>query len=767
MARHWWHKLVNPMIKGPAPTRGRGGRRPAANRPPGLERLEDRTLLATAGALDTTFGEAGKALTAFPGFAITQAYALAVQPDGKIVVAGFASVSSGGEDFAVARYLEDGRLDAAFDGDGMLTTDFGANDRARAVALQADGKIVVAGWSSAGDDFAVARYLPDGQLDPSFDGDGRLTTDFGAVDAAYALMLQADGQIVVAGNSGNFINSNFALARYLADGRLDAAFDGDGRLTTDFGAAESAHALALQPDGKIVAAGEIRSGAFASSFALARYLADGQLDAAFDGDGRLTTTFGSSDSAYALALQPDGKIVVAGSVSTLSNPDFALARYLADGQLDAGFDGDGKLTTDFGGAESAHALALQPDGKIVAAGTTFSDFALARYLADGQLDAGFDGDGKLTTDFGGADSAYALAPLAGDRLVAVGSSGSDKFALARYHTNQGGSMQFDAATYAASEAAGSVTITVTRTSGSEGIVRVRYATAAGTAQAGQDYTAATGLLTFANGETSKTFTVAITDDNLLKVGRAFKIRLSDPAGGAGLGALAEASITIRDNDIPEVPDGPRPANLGQVALAFAKSFEQYTNLVLRAYERFVKRSPDEAGLRGWTDLMLAGTVTEERLEAGFLGSPEYITQNGGRGRGWVEGMYRDLLGRGPAESEVQAWLERLAAGAGEAEVAYGFAASVEREGQRVQANYRNFLGRDGTPLEVAAHVELFVRGIATNQDIIATFVGAPEYYASAERGRGNRAVWLVYAYEQVLFRGPSLAEVNAWLTILQ
>jgi uncharacterized delta-60 repeat protein len=209
-------------------------------------------------------------------------------------------------------------------------------------------------------------------LDPAFSSDGLVTTNFSGYhgDSAYALALQPDGKLVAAGDTFSGIYSTFALARYNPDGSLDATFSGDGKLTTGFaGTHAAAYALVMQPDGKLVAAGQ--SG---GNFALARYNPDGSLDATFDGDGKVVTSLGGYGSALALILQSDGKLVAAG----YSSNNFALARYNLDGSLDTSFDGDGKLTTDFfGGTDEASALALQPDGKLVAAGRAGSGFALA------------------------------------------------------------------------------------------------------------------------------------------------------------------------------------------------------------------------------------------------------------------------------------------------------------------------------------------------------------------------------------------------------
>jgi uncharacterized delta-60 repeat protein len=380
--------------------------------------------LAAAGDLDTSFGSGGKVTTDFAGGNDT-AFAMAIQADGKIVAAG----STNGDLFALARYRPDGSPDPAFGG-GKVTTDFGGSDQVLAVAIQADGKIVATGLTDASgnNDFALARYTSDGTLDPTFSGDGKLTTDFrGGNDIAYGVAIQQDGKVVAAGTA----SGEFALARYNPDGSLDSSFGTGGKVTTRFTGDDAAHAVVIQSNGKIVVVGNGDQG----GFELARYTQHGRLDPSFGTRGKVTTDFGGNAPALAVAIQADGKIVTAGHIETSVIRDFALARYNPDGSLDPTFSGDGKLTTDFGGSDQVLAVAIQADGKIVAAGLTDAsgnnDFALARYTSDGTLDPTFSGDGKLTTDFGGNDIAYGVAIQRDGKIVAAGTTGAD-FALARY-----------------------------------------------------------------------------------------------------------------------------------------------------------------------------------------------------------------------------------------------------------------------------------------------------------------------------------------------
>ncbi|GJQ59120.1 MAG: hypothetical protein D8M57_04865 [Candidatus Scalindua sp. AMX11] len=378
-----------------------------------------RPVVAAPGDLDPSFGAGGTVTTAFLGSDIAQA--LVVQADGKLVAAG----KGRGRGFLLTRYTPDGSLDPSFGTGGRVTTDFeptGFNDFniAYALVVQADGKLVAAGGGER--EFALVRYTPDGSLDLSFGTGGKVTTDFGGLlTQAYALVVQADGKLVAAGGGHG---AKFNLARYTPDGSLDPSFGTGGKVTTDFNDVDIATALAVQADGKLVAAG--LTGA---KFALARYTPDGSLDPSFGTGGKVTTDFGSLDEASALVVQADSKLVAAGRTGA----KFALARYTPDGSLDPSFGTGGRVTTDFGTSlDQSNALVVQADGKLVAAGRTDANFALARYFLDGSLDPSFGTGGKVTTDFGGGpQEARALVVQADGKLVAAGFVGG-RFALARY-----------------------------------------------------------------------------------------------------------------------------------------------------------------------------------------------------------------------------------------------------------------------------------------------------------------------------------------------
>jgi uncharacterized delta-60 repeat protein len=347
----------------------------------------------------------------------------------------------------VVMHAADGDRDLSFGAGGIVTTDFSVTfDSGNAIAVQADGKIVAAGTSFTGlGDFAVARYNPDGSLDTTFGTGGQITVDLngGSADMARALAIHTDGRIVVAGETTGALppfDKNFAVARFNGNGSLDTTFDGDGIAITDFGATvlEGATSVAVQSDGRIVAAGGAFNAITQIDFAVARYNTDGSLDTTFDGDGRVTTQISllNFDIAASVAIQADGRIVALG----FAGFDFALVRYNSDGSLDTTFGGTGIVTTDFGGSDGGTGLAIQPDGKLVAIGRASGgvDFALARYHSDGSLDASFGSGGRVTTDFPDAKAVASGVALQVDgKIVAIGrynAGEGDDFAVARYDT---------------------------------------------------------------------------------------------------------------------------------------------------------------------------------------------------------------------------------------------------------------------------------------------------------------------------------------------
>jgi uncharacterized delta-60 repeat protein len=405
-------------------------------------------LIGTAGELSATkkltvtvYGPPGSLDTSFDGGVVTvpmsgsddYGYAMAVQEDGKIVVAGRNYDNLG--DFAVLRLERDGRVDTTFGEGGKVSVEIGEGaDVGRAVAIQEDGKIVVAG-SADGDgtsvDFGLIRLLPDGSLDEDFGEGGKVTTPFSDdADTAYAMLIQEDGKIIVAGDAQGGTSEtglDFALARYNEDGSLDEDFGEAGKVTTsiaDSSARDSIYALAFQEvDGeqRILAVGG------EGDFALARYNEDGSLDANFGESGKLSGLNGSTiGAAQAVAIDADNRVVVAGHDMN----DFALVRLTTDGDPDASFGEEGRVLTQLSedNWDRAQGLAIEADGKLLAGGWVYEgggsagNFALVRYDEDGELDSGFGDEGIVITEVVGAmkrDEATAVILQSDERIPKV------------------------------------------------------------------------------------------------------------------------------------------------------------------------------------------------------------------------------------------------------------------------------------------------------------------------------------------------------------
>jgi len=363
------------------------------------------------GTLDTTFDGDGIVRTQI--FTVqdlgSRIKALAIQPDGKIIAAGSATrgaFSPPGTpiftEVALVRYNPDGSLDTSFDTDGKATTLYNNNSvNSEAVALQPDGKIVVASWSGATNDSIITmRFNSNGSLDTSFDGDGMAVTVFGIGTRPEEMKIQTDGKIVVGGYTQVTAPGTWkiVLARLNADGSPDTAFDGDGKVIANILGHDRASGMTIQPDGKIVTVGTAQANSGSPGFlGVARFNTDGAFDASFDGDGKATY---QAITGYDVVVQTDGKIVIASGAGTSSSGDFGMVRLLPDGALDNSFDGDGKVTTNLLGDDKIAAIALQADGKILLGGSTYDFnnppgmFTAVRYNAKSDTFADFDGDGK-------------------------------------------------------------------------------------------------------------------------------------------------------------------------------------------------------------------------------------------------------------------------------------------------------------------------------------------------------------------------------------
>lgn len=326
---------------------------------------------APNGTLDASFGTGGTATLINPSFAM-HANAVAVQADGKIVVAGWADNASTNEDFLVLRLNATGTVDGSFGSGGYRTTDFaGIDDRAEAVLVQPDGKVVLAGTSNVGgdDDFSVARYTSGGSLDPGFSGDGRITIPFGGDDACHGAALQPNGKILVVGEGSDEFpeyNTDLCLARINPDGTLDGGFSADGLLEVGFGSAgDRGRAVAVLPGGDIVVAGHSWNGGSSFSGKLAFVLPNGTPDGTVDVSG--------SEMLWDLAIQPDGRILVLGASSSAPG-EISIYRRMPSRGADLTFSLDGKASYDAGLYDWPRRMALLPDGRILAHAMSGPDF---------------------------------------------------------------------------------------------------------------------------------------------------------------------------------------------------------------------------------------------------------------------------------------------------------------------------------------------------------------------------------------------------------
>ncbi|MEO0312682.1 MAG: hypothetical protein RIQ89_2339 [Bacteroidota bacterium] len=361
---------------------------------------------AQPGTLDSTFSFDGIQVANFSTSA-DQGLGMAIQTDGKIVVVG-SSFLNGSFDCTALRLLPDGMIDNTFDNDGKVSINLSnTNDIAYAVTIQSDGKIILAGHKSGLNisDFMIIRLNSNGSLDTSFGNAGIVTTDeAGNNDIPSAIALQPDGKILVAGHTQIGVQNDFMVCRYLTDGTLDSTFNANGKKIFPVGPNNDlCQALKLQADGKIVLAGNAAyPGAQSNNFATARLLPDGSLDTTFNSTGIAVIDFYNTDEeAYGLAIQNDGKILVGGYANIAGSNDFALLRLLPNGLLDSLFSNDGKQTTTFASNfDYGKAIELQPDGKILMAGFSTggtNQFALCRFLSNGDLDSGFSADGQVLT----------------------------------------------------------------------------------------------------------------------------------------------------------------------------------------------------------------------------------------------------------------------------------------------------------------------------------------------------------------------------------
>jgi len=418
--------------------------------------------LAANGDVDTTFGDDGIARTGYTDGHGQSACRPVVQPDRKILACGTRTMNgASGSDFVVARFLPDGALDPSFSFDGLAEVDFDGGDGgdvAMALALQPDGRIVIAGVTIGADagnsDFAIARLTGNGSLDPTFGaGSGKTTVEFDlaggtGLDLPTSIALQPDGRIVLAGSAETLGGTSVvAVARLLADGTRDSSFNLNGKVTFPLGIAgateqtDSAVGVAIDEDGRVVlgtTSAYTLDGVSQNQFGAARLLPNGLLDADFSADGRTTIAFdpgdGTSDArCFALALQRDGRVVLAGyaASSTAPNHDMAIVRLLGDGSLDPSFGFGGRTLVAFdlspSGLDAVLGVLQLGDGRLLLVGSVLDGSsqlaAAARLTRSGALDESFGVFGKRSYDFALAlprGQAFNGVALQGTQIVAAG-----------------------------------------------------------------------------------------------------------------------------------------------------------------------------------------------------------------------------------------------------------------------------------------------------------------------------------------------------------
>ena len=391
------------------------------------------------GMLDPSFGNGGLVTTDFGpgGVSYDGAASLVVLPDGRAVAAGRAGDIKPPAAMAAARYLSSGALDTTFSGDGLVTlgptgcsTGFGGPGYGAAAALlQPDGRLVLVGLcSNFGPPlvpvFWVVRLNVDGSLDPSFGTGGQVYLPFSGprFNVSYTGLLQPDGRIVTVGQGEMAVMA----ARFNPDGSLDPTFGTGGQATVPLANDFVVGGAAPQPDGKLVIAGRYGSSAATGDFGLVRLLPNGAPDPSFDGDGLVTSDFGGPETGHSVIVLGDGRLVLGGYRGASPATDPALVRYLPDGALDKSFGTGGLATADAGGEDYTGPVVELPNGKYMLVGSTDAagsrDFLLARFHADGALDTSFGTAGFLLTDFPGSmqDGCSAVAIAGPDLILTAG-----------------------------------------------------------------------------------------------------------------------------------------------------------------------------------------------------------------------------------------------------------------------------------------------------------------------------------------------------------
>ena len=747
------------------------------------------------GSLDATFnpqggtlglsGAPGIAATAFGSGSTDVATAVAIEPDGKVVVVGY-TIASGATQphFAVARFNANGTLDTNFGNSrtGHVTIDFSSpglptNDVASCVAIDSAGRIVIGGTRSGTvtfggastpfGEFCVARMNSDGTVDSDFDADGKNEVNIGlvvsagkvvSVDNLADIAVQTNGDVVAVGwtniqNDGNAIDAanNFGIVRFNADGTLDKSF---------------------------------HTGAIAAALSLSPYNHTGR------------DPF--EDRAYSVAIQLDGKILVSGMTYyqtvgdlTPAQSNFATIRLNTDGTFDQTFTPDGLVVTDFaadftnGSEDFANDVTYQSDGKILVTGFTTTrtngtigpdtNIAMARYNTDGTLDQNFGVHGKVVIDVGAVlgsasidDFGNQALPLGNGQILVVGATGDNNAGnaypyassnIGSYYVNnanlvvgrltgfQAGTVQFSSANYSVRENGGLATITVTRVGGTSGTATVDFSTTNGTAVAGTDYTPVTGTLTFAPGVTSQTFTVVVKDDNVFQsFNKTINLALSNLNGGPTFGTPVIATLTLIEADAP---------GSGGTGGSGGNPPPSISGFVSQVYLDVLRRPVDSGGLAAWTNF-LNGGGSRTQMVFDVEQSQEYRTLV-------INTLYNQYLHRAADSGGLNAFLSFMANGGTDEQVAELLAGSSEfyqKAGSThdgfLNALYLDALNRGVDPQGRSTFDQFLANG-GTTQQVATIILTSGEYRTDLIQS------W----YVRFLHRPADSAGLNAWLSLFR
>jgi len=380
--------------------------------------------IAQPGSLDNSFNGTGYVITSISP-SHDRCYCLVIQPDGKIILAGTKADTA----IALVRYNNDGSLDNSFGSNGISVTYIeSATSNVLGITLQNDGKIMITGYSktfSSGHDFLIGRYNSNGSLDSTFGINGFSKTSITSSEMADGIAIQQDGKYVIAGYFYNGVDWEIAILRYKTNGIIDSTFGINGIVATEIPdySNEDAYRVIVQPDGKIIVCGDACN-ATNFDFALLRYNYDGSLDSSFGTNGYSITDFGWQEIAYSFAFTQDDKIIAAGYSSQSSTSRyFALAQYDLSGKIDSTFGINGKVTTtSCPPISTSRGMGIQSDGKIVAVGDGSDSIVIVRYNKNGSQDTSFGFNGIVTELIGNWNTVWDVAIQSDDKILVAGYS---------------------------------------------------------------------------------------------------------------------------------------------------------------------------------------------------------------------------------------------------------------------------------------------------------------------------------------------------------